>query len=194
MQVDYFTAGGWLKKSIRFGALGPRHTWRTFRFAASTRCGEVPSYATSAASTSPGWAPMVFLSSAPSNIARSAPSRRRHQVRCIAEQQPTPRSHLCSTGSAIGRSTGSVSPPVMSAVYRSPAVEFFDDALHIAGDVDAVNQPLSVQLHVRMQRAAIGPRCARMLSWAPPEERATANCFRAGLVTVVAVEQVRLDE
>lgn len=75
---------------------------------------------------SPGLAAMASPSSAPSYIARLAPSPANGDIRCAASPSsvtPVTRSHLCSTGSAlIVRGTGSVSPSVISAVSRQLAL------------------------------------------------------------------------
>jgi hypothetical protein len=146
---------------------------------------------------------MAFPSSAPSYIARLAPSPANGDIRCAASPSsvtPGTRSHLCSTGSAwIGRKHG-IRLSVGKERYqlRSPAVEFCNDAGQSrsrVGEVDQSNPVLRlVQRHVCMQHA-IGltvredafPRRRR-------HQRATANRFRAGLVAGLAVEQVRLDE
>ena len=81
---------------------------------------------------------------------------------------------------------------------RSPAVEFLGDAgqgSHRVGEVDAGNPVLRlVQRHVRVQRAIGLAVREDAFSRRNRKQRATANRFRARLVTGVAVKQVRLDE
>ena len=105
------------------GAVSPKNS---SRFCADTRAPSrlrgkrAPSYAARAASMSSGLAMIDRPSSAPSYMARLAPSPANGDMRCAASPtkvRPACRGHSCPTGSAwIGRSIGSAMLPVMKLV------------------------------------------------------------------------------
>ena len=150
------------------------------------------SYAVSAASTLPGLAAMAFASSAPSYMARLAPSPANGDIRCAASPSrvtPGTRSHLCSIGRAwIGRGTAVATFGDEGCQRRGPAVEaprrrgrgqFFGSEksmrpIQSSGLFNAMPEPCSVPLD---------SRCAKIpFPGTRHHRRATASGFRAWLV------------